>query len=184
MVGIPLDRSCLKKMERCRTNRQISKRNRYWSCKLTKSQLPHLQDDRAGPLIPEVFPGGPSRQSSMAQTHWVRERVGVGKQPVCSCVLIEITGNWNPGFISSRALQASISCSEVFQGLPQNIPDCLHLDTELSRTKLSSNFIIWLIYLTNDWRKEKEMVEFVISANLLFLEAINSDQSRLLCFSK
>lgn len=55
MVGIPLDRSCLKKMERCGTNRQISKSSRCWSCKLTKSQLPHLQDDRTCPFFPLRF---------------------------------------------------------------------------------------------------------------------------------
>lgn len=88
MVGTPLNRFCLKKMEHCvGIIRQISKSNRYWSCNSLNLSFLVYRMTVLVPLIPEVFPRGSSRQSSMAQTHWVREWMGVGKQPVYGCVL-------------------------------------------------------------------------------------------------
>ena len=69
MVGNSLNSSCLKKMEHSvETERKISKRSRCWSGKLIKSQLPHPQNERVGPLMPEVS----SKDRSRQRVEWIK----------------------------------------------------------------------------------------------------------------
>lgn len=137
-VGNSLSSSCWKKTELCvGTKRKLSKSNRGWSRELIKSQLPHAQSAAWAPLIAEVSPWEFSRHGGerLGLVRGGRGRLS-GQQSVCCCALIEVTRNCKTEFTHSLAHRASVSCLEIFRGLPQNLPDCLCLEIELSRIEL------------------------------------------------
>lgn len=149
----PSNGSCLKTTEHCvETKRKMPKSNRHLSQKLIKSPFPHLLDEGMVPSYPcGFFQWCLQTKRRMTPAQHVRGRTGVrAPQSVCCWVWFKVTRNSKPEFIHSLSLQASISCSEIFQGLSQNIPDCFYPEIELSRINPWSDFIMRL-FLPKNW---------------------------------